>query len=385
MFTCFNCVRRCNGAYAEQEFVDWFRKEYHSEHFIDTKVSDSIFYDLDLVKIDGTVLKIEFKTVNGKARKIQILGSSYPIDVSLASTFTERQEYARTRLLSGDSNKFDFLAVFYKTVVDVFPFLYFADNISKCYIKEKYEVSFRLPKPIVMVVCKYCGSEFPSNKDVICSTACKKDFKKKGEYRKRVMKKGVVVVYPGRFIPFCNHHKKVYNKLQSKFGTVNIVTRDSGWKKEMIKKYGINEFRIHCVANLYSAKEVFDTIGINLDNAIYIVAVGEKDKDRLIRDGMKKDGDEYYFKKFTKLEDSDPASKHGYVYIVDNVVASKKTKEVSSASSLRTLLFDERINMAEKLQIWKTRTHLNEQDLQIFLNVEGGNHGCECGAHTTPL
>ena len=102
-----------------------------------------------------------------------------------------------------------------------------------------------------------------------------------------------LVVYIGRFQPFHNGHLSVYNSLINKYGkeSVCIITSDPkaidlrnpftfDQKKEMIEACGINKV-FPMMGSGYSAIAIGRTTGVELTNTVLVVAVGEKDADRL--------------------------------------------------------------------------------------------------------
>lgn len=134
----------------------------------------------------------------------------------------------------------------------------------------------------------------------------------------------VVVLYPGRFQPFHLGHREVFSSLQAKFGRDNVFIATSN-KTEIPKSpfnfsdklvfmtaAGVPVDRILETVNPYKLPEQFAP-----ENTIFIVAVGEPDRDRLRPDTFKKDGSPTYFKHFKNFEEATTADKHGYVIIAN--------------------------------------------------------------------
>jgi len=149
-----------------------------------------------------------------------------------------------------------------------------------------------------------------------------------------------VVVFPGRFQPPHIGHLNNYNVLVKKFGKGNVYIAtsnktDSGrsplgfkQKEKLLTAMGIPKKQIIQVVRTYSSDEVFSTLGIEIDSAPYIVALGEKDAGRL---GGK------YFRPFKKGEDLLPAEEAGYVFSIPNTTIKASGKPMS-ATVIRGIL-----------------------------------------------
>jgi len=127
-----------------------------------------------------------------------------------------------------------------------------------------------------------------------------------------------VVVYGGRFQPFHKGHFAVYNHLVKKFGkdSVYIATSDKtdnikspfGFKEKkliMSKLFGVPINKIVQVKTPYQPVEILNKY--DEKNTSLIVAVGEKDSDRL---GGK------YFKPYSPSTSLEGYKDKGYVYMI---------------------------------------------------------------------
>lgn len=134
----------------------------------------------------------------------------------------------------------------------------------------------------------------------------------------------LVVLYPGRFQPFHLGHADVFRSLQGKFGRDQVFIATSN-KTELPKSpfnfseklafmtaAGVPADRIIQSANPYRMPAEFDPAKI-----IFVVAVGEPDKERLNPGSVKKDGSPGYYQKFVSIDQCEPGDKHGYVVIAD--------------------------------------------------------------------
>lgn len=134
----------------------------------------------------------------------------------------------------------------------------------------------------------------------------------------------LVVLFPGRFQPFHLGHKEVFEKLQSKFGRENVWISTSN-KTELPKSpFDFNDKIQLMTAAGISADRILESPSpyklppqFNPQNTIFIVAVGEPDRDRLRPDTFKKDGNPSYYKSFKSLDNVTTADEHGYVIIAN--------------------------------------------------------------------
>lgn len=161
------------------------------------------------------------------------------------------------------------------------------------------------------------------------------------DYLEGKIDKSFVVAYTGRFCPPHNGHISVFKKLQAQFGAdkVYIITSDKSvtspfsfqQKAELFSLFGIDsQFVKKMESSGYNGPAIMNAIGKDLGNGL-VVAIGEKDKDRLKIDGMTKTGKATYFKTYHGSVD-ETAETSGYVYVIKNEMSSKK---VINASEVR--------------------------------------------------
>ena len=149
-----------------------------------------------------------------------------------------------------------------------------------------------------------------------------------------------IVVFPGRFQPPHIGHLNNYKVLVKKFGRGNVYVATSNktdsdrsplkfkQKEKLLTSMGVPKKQIIQVVRTYSSEEVFKALGIELDSAPYIVALGEKDAGRL---GGK------HFRPYKKGEELLPAEEAGYIYTIPNTVIKASGKPMS-ATIIRGLL-----------------------------------------------
>ena len=153
----------------------------------------------------------------------------------------------------------------------------------------------------------------------------------------------VIVSYGGRFQPFHLGHFKVYQALVKKFGKKNVYITTSNkvedkksplsfqWKKKMMIHTGVPSNKILQVANGYKADLVSKAAGFNLEDTIWISAIGEKDVSRL--SGWN------YFLPYKSGGAMVTADKHGYYYPVPSSESVTKVQgKVLSATVVRDVL-----------------------------------------------
>lgn len=132
----------------------------------------------------------------------------------------------------------------------------------------------------------------------------------------------LVVLLPGRFQPWHKGHNSVFQSLQAKFGrnAVYIATSNSTDhdkspfnfidKTILMNAAGIPSDRIIESSQPYKLPSNFIP-----SKTVFVVAIGEPDKNRLSVDSTKKDGTDSYFKTFKSFSECTTADKHGYVVI----------------------------------------------------------------------
>lgn len=138
----------------------------------------------------------------------------------------------------------------------------------------------------------------------------------------------VICVFSGRFQPFGPHHYAAYLHLCDKFGLDNVFVATSNSvdtrknplsfleKKKVMEKYGVR--------NIFQVSAPYRPIEItrNLqDDAAIVLAVGEKDCDRLVQ------SDSSYYQKYTELP-MNSYRKNGYVYVIPSICIRWKNSEI---------------------------------------------------------
>jgi nicotinic acid mononucleotide adenylyltransferase len=164
------------------------------------------------------------------------------------------------------------------------------------------------------------------------------------------LNKKTFVIFPGRFHPWHNGHKSVYNYLTTKFGGNDVYITTTGVtelpkspftfdeKKQMMITTGIPANKILNVKNNYNLQSVANQIPINIERDSIIFAVSEKDmaEDPRFSKFTKKDGSPSYLqpipKNLTKIQ---PAINHGYIDTVPTTDFTVLGKPARSASELR--------------------------------------------------
>lgn len=160
----------------------------------------------------------------------------------------------------------------------------------------------------------------------------------------------VLVTYPGRFQPFHQGHKEVYDKLVAKFGrdAVYIVTSnksnttDSPFnfsdKVQLMTAAGVPADRILEVSNTYKIPPQFES---QQNDLVFITAVGAPDAKRLALDSNKKDGTPGYFKSWQGYDSAATADRHGYAIIMPEehkvVTIGRQQFDVSHGTDNRNL------------------------------------------------
>lgn len=346
IFEEFNKVRKFSGELAEKEFVKWFnrKKKVVKNVFKTAQVSDALLYDIDLIKHNNEIVKIEMKTSNGKGSgHIKMFDTSDPN--ILLKNYDDQIKYIQNKYKEVIDGKFDYLVYLVLNGISrLFTNQYFMDNLDKHKIVQTWQIKFYIPKEKKMLECEICGCKFEtinyeagSCQSKICLKVQKSIQSRRSRLRKKIKNNGTLVVYPGRFQPACDHHKEVYDKLKAKYGTVLIVTsgKQEGKrsplnfadKRQLIhEKFDIPLGDVIKVNNPYKAEEIFEKIKLPMDVLQLIVALGEKDGDRLIGK---------YYSKVGFRNKMKSALDKGYVHIVNNIMNGDK---IASATSFRNNL-----------------------------------------------
>jgi len=165
------------------------------------------------------------------------------------------------------------------------------------------------------------------------------------------LNKKTFVIFPGRFHPWHNGHKSVYNYLSTKFGGNDVYITTTGVvelpkspfsfdeKKEMMMATGIPANKILNVKNNYNLQSVSNQIPINIERDSIIFAVSQKDmtEDPRFKSFVKKDGSPSYLQLMPKNESKlEPAIKHGYLITVPTTDFTVLGSPARSASQLRS-------------------------------------------------
>jgi hypothetical protein len=165
------------------------------------------------------------------------------------------------------------------------------------------------------------------------------------------LNKKTFVIFPGRFHPWHNGHKSVYNYLTTKFGGNDVYITTTGVtelpkspftfdeKKQMMIATGIPANKILNVKNNYNLQSVAGQIPINIERDSIIFAVSEKDmaEDPRFKNFVKKDGSPSYLQPLPKNQSKlDPAIKHGYLITVPTTDFTVLGLPARSASQLRS-------------------------------------------------
>jgi len=206
-------------------------------------------------------------------------------------------------------------------------------------------------------------SEFPSGRSK------KKKMSKKGANKQRyaICKNRVnedssvenqIVAYPGRFHPWHNGHKKVYDSLVRKFGANNVYIVTSNKqapvsspftfeeKSKLMQQTGVPADKIVQVKNPYSPAELTSKVDPNSTSLIF--ALSNKDADRF--SFTKKDGSASYMQPYSNGK-LNPLSQTGYVLLVPTVTFNIAGQKVNSASDIRGMYIN--ANNRARIQILK--------------------------------
>ena len=164
-----------------------------------------------------------------------------------------------------------------------------------------------------------------------------------------------LVVYGGRFQPPHKGHKASYDRLVAKFGqgSVFMASADKAtgpkdpfnWmeKKRIAISMGIPSDKFIKVMNSYSAKSIRDAVPYNPDDTVVVVAVSQKDGDRLV--GSDKDSEGYALKKDGQRasiqwlgKDPKPVSQgHIYAVVTPTVEFSVAGQHITGATQIRDM------------------------------------------------
>jgi hypothetical protein len=173
--------------------------------------------------------------------------------------------------------------------------------------------------------------------------------------------KQLVVIYPGRFQPFCKHHKAIFDEVSEKFGRQNVYictsdVTDSNRspftfadKKTLASKTGVDDRMFKVSGNLYSPKNVVPQIGLSMDGEIAVIyVVGEKDMDPnssriTLLSTKNEDTGEDYFKPYTPDQQLESPDRVCYLYVVKNVYIMMPDGSEMSGATVRSYLKDAKV------------------------------------------
>lgn len=165
-----------------------------------------------------------------------------------------------------------------------------------------------------------------------------------------------LVVFGGRFQPFHKGHKASYDYLSKKFGSNSVIIASAdkaqgpkdpfSWeeKKRIAVATGIPANKFIQIKNIYSAKHIHDTIPFDRNNTVIILAVSQKDGNRLV--GTKTDEEGYAIKNnggrstIQWLKGKKPQaviSGHMYAVVTPTVTFSVAGQKVIAATEIRKL------------------------------------------------
>lgn len=153
-----------------------------------------------------------------------------------------------------------------------------------------------------------------------------------------------IIIYPGRFQPFGQHHFKSYQWLTKVFGSENVFIATSNHtdvnspltfeeKKYCILQYEINEDKVIQVKNPYKSEEI--TSKFNPTETSVIFAYGQKDFGRI--KFQKADGSPSYFQEYYGQKNLKPLSQCGYVLELPHISLQLDGKELSGTYLRETL------------------------------------------------
>jgi len=148
------------------------------------------------------------------------------------------------------------------------------------------------------------------------------------QYLEALANPNYIVVFPGRFNPFHNGHLSVYQELIKKFGTNNtyIYTSDKvvkpksplnfQQKKTLISKVIASDKIKEMTKSAYNIEDVANDFGIDINNTKIIIALSEKDADRLIHSDKFKDAN-------VSVQQMKPAIEYAYIFKIKSFMFNK--------------------------------------------------------------
>lgn len=169
-------------------------------------------------------------------------------------------------------------------------------------------------------------------------------------------KNNLIVIFPGRFQPFHEGHKKIYDLAKKQFPGADffIATADEivkvkdperypfnfAEKKAIMIAAGIPENEIVQVKQPYKPLEILNSYDPNVAKVVYVVGKKDMESDPRFKFGMTKKGTPTYFQPFKDLNSMQPFKEdggHGYIFAPITIDFNINSKKISSASELRSL------------------------------------------------
>ncbi len=162
-----------------------------------------------------------------------------------------------------------------------------------------------------------------------------------------------IIVYGGRFQPFHIGHKSSYDHLAEKFGgDVFIASAEKPpgpkdpftWaqKKKLAVSLGVPSSKFVKVKNVYNLAFLKEVLPID-DDTVVILAMSEKDSDRLISKNvdkqgyaLKKNGERQAIQRYPK-NDKKLSTEFTYAYITPTVDFKVAGKSVTGATQIRDM------------------------------------------------
>ncbi len=178
----------------------------------------------------------------------------------------------------------------------------------------------------------------------------------------------VLIIYPGRFQPFCQHHYSAYKWLKNLFNSRVIITTSNkveygksplnfNEKKEFISKF-INPQDIFCLKQLYSYDELKSHI--NVDGYILIYAYSAKDANRI------QFGKISYLQPFKSIDQCKLADEHSYFIIIPEFKL-KFNNTVLSATIMRKYLSTLKANSISDFKIFQKIFNITDYSFYNYI------------------
>lgn len=176
----------------------------------------------------------------------------------------------------------------------------------------------------------------------------------------------LIVIYPGRFQPFHNGHRAVYDWLTGKFGRNNVWIATSNKvegdrspfnfaeKSYFMQLTGVPADRIIQASQPYQIENILSTGQITVAdpaNTVVIFAVSEKDmaEDPRFSFKPKKDGSDSYFQPLKDIKHTESMNQHGYIMTVPTFEFHVAGEPVRSATELRQRYADSDEQQRQKI------------------------------------